>query len=491
MAAIVSYNWKPLEDLPPNYQDLASSELRSLSSVWLEQRELLSQGDALREFLEKLQRQWAIETGIIERVYNLDRGITLVLIERGIDASLIPRDATDKDPELVAQIIRDHKEAIEGLFAFVKGDRALSVSYIKELHAVLTRHQDTTLAVNTLGRQVQAPLLRGQYKTLANNPLRPDGTIHEYCPPEHVASEMDRLIELHREHEKRSIPPEVEAAWLHHRFSQIHPFQDGNGRVARALSTLVFIKSGWFPLTINRDDRERYIAALEEADRGSLSDLVNLFVNIHRRAFVNALGIAAEVQQRRKIDQVIRATRDLFQRRREALRREWEQAKETARIIQEFAKQRLGEVAANLKTEIGPYSPRYTFHVDGEPSDGARSYYFRNQIITTAKHLGYFANTGVYRAWTRLVLRTETLAEVLLSFHGVGHEFRGVLVASMCFFRREEVEKGERELADVTPVSEEVFQINYRETVEQTRARFKPWLDNCLVKALEMWRVGL
>ena len=42
----------------------------------------------------------------------------------------------------------------------------------------------------------------------------------------------------------------MEAAWLHHRFVQIHPFQDGNGRIARALSTLIFVKAGWFPLVV-------------------------------------------------------------------------------------------------------------------------------------------------------------------------------------------------------------------------------------------------
>ena len=39
---------------------------------------------------------------------------------------------------------------------------------------------------------------------------------------------------------KRRTAREIEATWLHHRFTQIHPFQDGNGRVARALASLVF-----------------------------------------------------------------------------------------------------------------------------------------------------------------------------------------------------------------------------------------------------------
>src|SRR4029077_20167961 len=119
---------------------------------------------------------------------------------------------------------------------------------------------------------------KGQYKTQPNSPTRPDGSVHEYCPPEHVASEMDNLITMYHRHEERGVPPEVEAAWLHHRFTQIHPFADGNGRVARAISTLVFIKAGWFPLIVKREDWTRYVEALERADRDDLRLLVALFV---------------------------------------------------------------------------------------------------------------------------------------------------------------------------------------------------------------------
>ena len=54
---------------------------------------------------------------------------------------------------------------------------------------------------------------------------------------------MDRLIETHRQHTAQRVPPDTSAAWLHHRFVQIHPFQDGNGRSAQAISSLVLIQA--------------------------------------------------------------------------------------------------------------------------------------------------------------------------------------------------------------------------------------------------------
>lgn len=486
----IAYKWKRLEGLPSDSMTLARPELTSLSDVWQEQRGHFS-AESQKQFLEKLQRQWAIETGIIERIYSLDRGITQVLIEQGIDAALIPRSATDKDPDFVAAIINDQKEAVEGLFDFVKGERSLSASYIKELQALITRHQKTTLAVDPSGRRIEINLERGVYKSRPNNPLRPDGTIHEYCPPEHVSSEMDRLVQLHNEYEIQGLPAEVRSSWLHHRFTQIHPFQDGNGRVARALSTLVFIKSGWFPLTVTRDDREQYIGALEIADQGDLAKLVNLFAAIERQAFVNALSIAGDVYHSQQVGQVIEAAREVFEKRRDELRIEWEQAKETAVVLRQIAASRFRQIASQLELEIGPYSPQFGFHVDDEHNGGERGYYFRHQIVQTARKLGYFANTSIYAAWARLVLRTKDQAELLLSFHGVGHEYRGVLACSGSFFRREEVDEGERELADLITTSDRVFQINYREGSAQAERRFKDWLEASLIKGLEVWRSGL
>lgn len=89
------------------------------------------------------------------------------------------------------------------------------------------------------------------------------------------------------------VPPEVEAAWLHQRFAQIHPFQDGNGRVARALASLVFLRAGWFPLVVHRDDRGEYIDCLEQADSGDLSALVNLLGRIQDRIYYNAFQTMA------------------------------------------------------------------------------------------------------------------------------------------------------------------------------------------------------
>jgi len=94
----------------------------------------------------------------------------------------------------------------------------------------------------------------------------------EYVPPEHVQSEMERLVELYGGTEQ--LHPIVAAAWLHHRFIRVHPFQDGNGRVARALVLLVLLRKDYAPLVVDRRRRDEYLHALGLANVADLAPLV-------------------------------------------------------------------------------------------------------------------------------------------------------------------------------------------------------------------------
>ena len=135
----------------------------------------------------------------------------------------------------------------------------------------------------TIKKQEWRPSEKGVWKKWPNNPLQPDGSIHEYSPPEQVDSEIDQLLSWWKQHESLGVCAEVEAAWLHHRFAQIHPFIDGNGRVARALSSAVFLKEDYLVLVVRDEEhREPYLDALRAADKGDLKPLVDLFADIQR-----------------------------------------------------------------------------------------------------------------------------------------------------------------------------------------------------------------
>ena len=470
----IRHKWKEISDLPEDLDSLRDRELESLCEVWAKEKESIGDDKRVRDFNAELAREWAIETGIVEGVYTLDRGITQTLIERGIDSAYIPHNATNRDPELVARIIQNHAEVLEGLFAFVTGERGLSTSYVKELHSALLRNQDTVTVFNSSGQPFETRLERGLYKTMPNNPLRPDGTLHEYCPPEHVAAEMDRLIEFHYLHERCGIRPHVEAAWLHHAFTQIHPFQDGNGRVARAIASLVFIKGGFFPLVVNRDDREKYIDALESADDGDLSPLVRLFSQIQKRALTKAIGRAVDVRPVSTVDEALAATRDMLVDLGRIIPSQYLTAKEYASNLANVVLGRFNEMTARLKNDISRANSAYVFSAQ-VLSPGPS-----NEIRSVAEKLKYDPNLSDFHTAVVFNLKAASVASrIVVSFHGVGAAFRGLLVAVAYF----QVGDGA-----AVPISEDVFRISYNETPNEIGSRFEKWLEPCIVEGIAHWR---
>ena len=487
----IGYYWQPITDLSEADLKVASTELPALQSTWEDVRGQLDSRQ-LDRFNERLKREWAIETGIIERIYTLDHGTTQLLIKQGIDASLIAANASDQPPELVAAMIQDHATTVDWLFDTVTEQRPLSTSFVKQLHALMTRKQKTASGFDSLGQKQDIKLLHGTYKEWPNNPVRTDGKLHQYCPPEQVTAEMDRLIELHQKHQATNVATDVSAAWLHHRFTQIHPFQDGNGRVARAIASLVLISAQWFPLVVTRDDRVRYIEALVQADEGNLASLTRLVAKLQRKQFVRALSIAEEVQtQDQQLEQMLEIIGDMFNGESNPANTDRLAALDTAKHLREICGTYFEETATKLQSRLADSTSRKAWSEFGVDADIERRRWNRYQIVHTAQTLDYFANTRDHHEWVRLAIITENgRAEILTSFHAIGTEYRGLVGVSMCFYRRQQADNFEQQVIELQPVSDELFQINYRESADSVKRRFMDWLEQNLVLGLDQWRRG-
>lgn len=467
--------WEPITDLPQDWSGLTDRELGPLLQFWNDQRSDLEQSGALAEFHKRLRREWSIETGQIEGVYDLDRGIAQTLVERGIDAHLIGKHPGQKPPETVAAIIQDHADVLDGLFQFVKGVRPLSKSYIHELHAALLRHQDTTAVRNQLGYLIEAKLVKGKYKEHPDNPKRPDGSMRQYCPPEQVDSEMERLLALHAEHEKNGVPVEVEAAWLHHRFTRIHPYQDGNGRVARALASLLFIKAGWFPVVVTRDDREEYIDSLEVADEGDLSSLVSFFVRAQRRAIGMATWASPNSRPIKTVSEAIAAARNMPLAGKNPAPSVWVNAKNIADKLMSFAETRLEETKKTLENEIGQAKILVELSFSG--------LCFPELLL-----LPYVPNISVYHQARALSIEIPAASSFPSRSHfqidaqAMGSQFRGLIGFVAVFISSS---------GNIRKISKEPFQTQHAESYESAERRFRPWLEESLVNALTLWRKSL
>lgn len=82
---------------------------------------------------------------------------------------------------------------------------------------------------------------------------------------------------------KNKLHPFELAALIHAKMAWIHPFEDGNGRSARAAMNFILMKKGYPMFFIPYEKREAYYGALEEYDAGNykkyISDMLKLIID--------------------------------------------------------------------------------------------------------------------------------------------------------------------------------------------------------------------
>lgn len=123
----------------------------------------------------------------------------------------------------------------------------------------------------------------------------------DYLPPPafEVPSMMKELLEWLRRNPEELRPIEI-AAVFHYKFVFIHPFDDGNGRVARLLMNLLLIRFE-YPFTVIRNyDRRRYYDTLKKADRGDLRPFVNFIARCVEESLHLYLSAIEPTDERRQ-----------------------------------------------------------------------------------------------------------------------------------------------------------------------------------------------
>ncbi len=109
-----------------------------------------------------------------------------------------------------------------------------------------------------------------------------------------VVNLMDEFIENIEKSEKNPIET---SAFLHHRFVEIHPFIDGNGRVARLLTNMYLIGLGYSPIVIKTEDRKKYYKHLKAADAGNPGPFANFIAKAIDESFTMLLSIFGEEEE--------------------------------------------------------------------------------------------------------------------------------------------------------------------------------------------------
>jgi Fic family protein len=204
--------------------------------------------DSLRplppETLRNLEHYYDVE---ITYTSNAIEGNTLtpvettLVIEQGITVSGKP--------------LKDHLEAL---------DHFNAIRYVRELAREKTPLTEGDIRnLHRLVVQRSQPDIAGQYANLARY-VRTETGRHEFPSPAEIPPLMGDLAAWLG---TASNAPET-AFTVHRRLVDIHPFNDGNGRVARLLMNLILIRGGYPPIAVRPEDRLAYVRALQVAQAG-------------------------------------------------------------------------------------------------------------------------------------------------------------------------------------------------------------------------------
>lgn len=424
--------WREVEDLP-DFNGGVSSVLASVDTLRAAWERSIREAtpEEFHAARDRSLRRHAIETGIIERLYDVEWGVTEALVAEGLTLDVAAREGGITDGAL--ETIRAQFDALKLMAELARTDRPLTAHVIRELHHAITREQATYEARDQFGRIVQAPLHHGAWKSQPNHVRRPDGTLLEYTPPERVQDQIEALTER-LAGMSDSHPIEV-AAWLHHRFICIHPFEDGNGRVARALTLLILMRANYAPLVVDRNTRANYLRSLDAANDGDFAPLVRLFGGLEIVTLRSELERPTEAQVDRAGGAVEIADAYVHRLLRLQETTDKQRRSDSGRLagdLHERIRELLLATGAQLVESFKPLDPASRFSIDHAAPPDSRASFWRAQIIRAAREVDFFTNLSEGTWWTRLhltVLRSTLRYGVVVQ--KVGHAETGVLAITM------------------------------------------------------------
>ena len=141
-------------------------------------------------------------------------------------------------------------------------DKKIDKKFMLKLHELITRNIDDNTA--------------GNFRRIS---IGISGSKWEPVPAISVIEELDELLDWYKEGATKINAFEL-AGIFNHRFLQIHPFVDGNGRVARELFNVILQRAGFPPIIVPVKRRDDYMDYLEKADEGDIRPLLRFYFQL-------------------------------------------------------------------------------------------------------------------------------------------------------------------------------------------------------------------
>ena len=143
----------------------------------------------------------------------------------------------------------------------------LTQHFIRTLHKTLLREDYTVYRNLPGGVQTSYVIHAGQYKTRPNSVITRYGDRFEYATPEETPALMSDLVDWYNDAERSGKFTPIElAAIFHYRYIRIHPFEDGNGRIARLMVNYILTRHDYPMIVVRSRKKKEYLEALHRTD---------------------------------------------------------------------------------------------------------------------------------------------------------------------------------------------------------------------------------
>lgn len=193
----------------------------------------------------------------------------------------VPANRNEKEVKNYFDILKSLKDYTHQEF---------SLLLIKQVHYRLLAGTDNEIA----GKIRNKSIVIGRYKKIAGEPrlyIKHEPPFHNQKQIEEALRELNNWVNKEKE-----IPVAVKSGVFHHQFVYLHPFADGNGRICRLLTALIFLRAGylinkyfvlddWYDL-----DRILYSDKLHSADAGNKTEWLEYFTDGIKYSLQSALG---------------------------------------------------------------------------------------------------------------------------------------------------------------------------------------------------------
>lgn len=226
---------------------------------------------------EKLSRYACTATNELEGVFDL-KDSYVGLVKEGFHQDLIgeiSESSKEKNKDTIIKILKNTLTCLDLIGEILKDTNNFNENYLNKLHKILM--EDCNIDEIQFDEYKSYRLIKTDIFRKVACRTTYDDMIVQFCHPTQIDSEMSVFCDTVRYLlDRKDIDPFEKAAWIQYNYLTIHPYEDGNGRISRIISSIPLYQFNLSPIVITNEYKDEYFKSLRncQIDVSSLKDFI-------------------------------------------------------------------------------------------------------------------------------------------------------------------------------------------------------------------------